>query len=277
VGIVTKAGAGTLKLTGSLAACDGLRVDAGTVDAAVTQTLKALTIGSGGGGVAVVSAGVLTVGDGKTAAPLNLGAGATAGHLDLTTRGLVVDFSTAADPQTALAGVRAQLLTAYDDGAWDGRGIGSSSVGSDTSKSIGYGLSTEILGPTGGTFLGKSGVDATAVLVRYTLAGDATLNGAVDFNDLVTLAQNYNSSVTSASGSGWVRGDSTYDGVVDFNDLVKLAQNYNTAIPAEPIPGAPASFDDDLARAFAEVPEPSGATALAACLACLSRPRRRRL
>ena len=46
------------------------------------------------------------------------------------------------------------------------------------------------------------------------------------------------------------------DGVTDFNDLVKLAQNYNTALPTEPIAGASAVFEADLARAFASVPEP---------------------
>jgi hypothetical protein len=111
-----------------------------------------------------------------------------------------------------------------------------------------------VLGPTGGPFGGAT-VDGSAVLVRYTLSGDATLDGTVDFNDLVKLAQNYNTTVP-ASGSAWYRGDFNYDGTVDFNDLVKLAQNYNSALPGEPIAGAPAAFEADLARAFAAVPEP---------------------
>jgi hypothetical protein len=90
------------------------------------------------------------------------------------------------------------------------------------------------------------------VLARFTKLGDATLDGSVDFNDLVKLAQNYNT-----SGTTWSGGDFTYDGATDFNDLVKLAQNYNTALPAEAIPGAPAIFQADLARAMAQLPEPS--------------------
>jgi Ca2+-binding RTX toxin-like protein len=63
---------------------------------------------------------------------------------------------------------------------------------------------------------------------RYTLAGDATLDGTVDFNDLVKLAQDY----SSYDGSlAWLGGDFTYDGNVNFEDLVKLAQRYNTALP----------------------------------------------
>jgi hypothetical protein len=120
-------------------------------------------------------------------------------------------------------------------------------------------------------------VDGSAVLVRYTLSGDATLDGQVDFNDLVKLAQNYNTTLP-ATGSAWFRGDFNYDGTVDFNDLVKLAQNYNSALPSEPIVEAPADFASDLAAAFASVPEPGGLSALSVMgclLACQLRPRRR--
>jgi hypothetical protein len=41
---------------------------------------------------------------------------------------------------------------------------------------------------------------------------------------------------------------------VDFNDLVKLAQNYNTSIPPAQIPGASdGNFDAELAAAFGQV------------------------
>jgi hypothetical protein len=55
---------------------------------------------------------------------------------------------------------------------------------------------------------------------------------------------------------------------------VKLAQNYNTALPSEPVPGASAAFEADLARAFASVPEPSG-LAFAGSAAMGGRRRRR--
>jgi hypothetical protein len=92
------------------------------------------------------------------------------------------------------------------------------------------------------------------VLVRYTLAGDANLDGSVDFLDLARLAQNYN----AAGGMRtWSSGDFNNDGGVDFLDLAKLAQNYNAAFPGGAIAGAPAGFTQDLAQAFASVPEPS--------------------
>jgi fibronectin-binding autotransporter adhesin len=95
---------------------------------------------------------------------------------------------------------------------------------------------------------------ATDLKLIATLPGDATLDGAVDFNDLVKLAQNYNTTLTT--DNWWSSGDFTVDGRVDFNDLVKLAQNYNTdLLPAAPIPDSLAT-DWALAQA-ATVPEPT--------------------
>src|SRR5258707_363673 len=65
--------------------------------------------------------------------------------------------------------------------------------------------------------------------------GDANGDRAVDFNDLVILAQNYN----TTGGMTWDTGDFTGDGNVDFSDLVALAQNYNTSLAA-PAAAAPA-------------------------------------
>jgi hypothetical protein len=66
------------------------------------------------------------------------------------------------------------------------------------------------------------------------LSADATGDGAVDFNDLVALAQNYNT-----VGNTYANGDFNFDGTVDFNDLVTLAQRYNTGALAN-LAGSPA-------------------------------------
>ena len=96
------------------------------------------------------------------------------------------------------------------------------------------------------------------------------MDGAVDFLDLVRLAQNYN--VTDGTRV-WSDGDFNYDGNVDFADLVKLAQTYNSAFPGEPIGGAPAGFEAEVVRAFASVPEP-GALIVVAFGSLLIRRRR---
>jgi hypothetical protein len=90
--------------------------------------------------------------------------------------------------------------------------------------------------------LGAAGVYDTATVhpladVPYdffVLPGDANRDRTVNFNDLLILARNYNT--TSAI---WSQGDFNGDGVVNFGDLLILAKAYNQALPATP-PGAPA-------------------------------------
>ncbi len=197
-------------------------------------------------------------------------------RLDLGANQLVVDY---AGPASPLPAVRAMIASGYNAAGtkWTGPGIVSTLAQSNPDKALGYGeaaVALAIAPNATAPWLGNT-VDGTSVLIRMTKFGDANLDGAVDFNDLVKLAQNYD---TGAADRVWTQGDFTYDGLVDFNDLVKLAQNYETALPnAAAIPGATPEF----ARAFsaaaaASVPEPSAAlTALAACgLAALGRRRR---
>jgi hypothetical protein len=69
-----------------------------------------------------------------------------------------------------------------------------------------------------------------------------------------------------APGAAYEQGDFNADGAVDFNDLAILAQNYNQSLPAiNPAQFAP-SFAADLARAqSAQVPEPATAAASGRC------------
>jgi hypothetical protein len=91
----------------------------------------------------------------------------------------------------------------------------------------------------------------------------------------VRLAQNYNGPAGDAS---WYNADFNFDGVVDFNDLVSLAQNYNTSLPsaAQLASFGGAGFAGDFAAALAQVPEPGtvGGLALAGAAAMLRRRRR---
>jgi len=98
-------------------------------------------------------------------------------------------------------------------------------------------------------------VSAAFAFDFFVLAGDANRDRAVDFNDLVALAQNYN----TAGGKTYAQGDFNGDGNVDFNDLVILAQRYNTALPAVVAMPAPAlakvdAKKDRLAPVFSVTP-----------------------
>jgi autotransporter-associated beta strand protein len=233
------------------------------------QTLASLNVT--GGSVSVGTSGT----NGSTGSALLRVNGAFSvtggGKLDLANNRLVVDYDPAAS--SPIGPVRAALVSGYANGAWNGPGI--DSVGIAATRGLGYAEAADVLGASGGPF-GAATVDGSAVLVRYTLSGDATLDGAVDFNDLVKLAQNYNTTAP-ATGSAWYRGDFDYDGTVDFNDLVKLAQNYNSALPSQPIAGAPADFATDLAAAFASVPEPGAVSLLVVGALVAGRRRRMRV
>ncbi len=266
----TNVNEGTLRVTGSIATSVQTNVNnTGTYDAAAKQTLQALTINNGG--TVKVTKGALTVGNNTTAAPLVI-ASATGetGTLDVTTNGLIVDYI-AGNEAAALTAVRDQIIRGYNatapgagDGNWKGPGITSSNAGGN--KAVGYAQASEIPLGAGNTFLG-SVVDADAIVVRYTLTGDANLDGNVGFSDLVAVAQHYG--VSDGSGR-WVTGDFNFDGNVGFADLVAVAQNYGGALPAS-VPGATPAF----AAALASVPEPSMLSLVGVGAMAMMRRRRR--
>jgi autotransporter-associated beta strand protein len=245
--------AGTLALSGSIASSSGVTVNpVATFDAAASQRLRKLTLAGGRARITPAPGApkVLIVGDNTAAQPLAITA---PGALDLATNALIVDHSPAAT--NALQSVRNLIIEGFHGGDWLGAGAITSTdaAASPASRGIGYALGTEA-GP-GGTFLGQP-ADASSVLARYTLLGDADLSGTVDFNDLARLAQHYNTNLAQTSNqSWWYSGDFTYDGQVNFDDLTRLAQNYNAALPAEA--SFTPDFAGDLTRAFASVPEPS--------------------
>src|SRR3954451_18478790 len=113
-------------------------------------------------------------------------------------------------------------------------------------------------------------VDATTVLVRENVSGDASLNGVVDLTDFTMLAAHFN----ERGGAVWSDGDFNFDQSVDLSDFVILASNFNTSLTSDVADGTDATVG-------AIVPEPTtfATAALAATgLVCMSsdRPRVRR-
>ena len=290
---IVSVNSGTLNLAGGGTSSGGFNLGAaGTLSFTANHTLSAGSSIGGAGAVTVTGATVTLNGAYNTGSTtvssgnLNMVPSAVAGgkvlitkalnvstanaRLDLSNNGAIVDY----DSGLPIATIGAAITHAFNPAAsnhWLANGIASSSAAADTSKGVGFAEASDVLGPAGGTFLGK-GVDGTAVLMRFTVGGDANLDGVVNFTDLVRLAQHYGS-----TGNSWAQGDFTYDGSVDFSDLVKLAQNYGQALPSEPLAGAPPGFDKDLAAAFSSVPEPGSAVlGFAAASAILFARRRHR-
>jgi autotransporter-associated beta strand protein len=213
---------------------------------------------SSGTSAAIISSG--HVAPAKSAQITNAMSLSAGSQLDLANNGLVVNYSTNGGG-TPFSSIRAAIISAYNpatSGAhWNDVGITSSTARSDSATGVGYAEASNVISGTGTNRIFMSQlIDDAAVLIRYTLLGDATLDGKVDFADLVQLAQYYN--ITDGQRT-WYTGDFTYDGKTDFADLVKLAQNYNGALAAAAaaIPGAHADLASDLAAAFTTVPEPS--------------------
>jgi autotransporter-associated beta strand protein/T5SS/PEP-CTERM-associated repeat protein len=274
----TTVSGGTLAVTGSVFNSSGVTVNnTGTFQAAASQRVKTLTVNAGG--IAQLPApevagarNVLTVGDGSTSAPLNIvGTGAAAGRVDLDRNGLIVDVAAGAET-AALNAVRLAAGNAFHGGLWDQPGLTSGLITASNRLSVGFGLPADVPAVTGGNQFYGSPVDASSIVARVTVGGDATMDSVVNFDDLLALAKSYN-----RTDAYWAKGDFDYNAIVNFDDLLILAKNYNQVMPSEPIPGATAEFKADMAAAFAAaVPEPTSLALFGLAGAALLGGRRRR-
>ncbi len=164
-------------------------------------------------GLTAVQAGTLQLGR-SAFSPVVSGAGA-----DVAGGRLVFDYTGTSSPAATLVPL---LDAGYDVSFGSGRITSSTAT---AARGLGW-------IDNGGT---------SQFTIAATLYGDANLDFAVNFDDLLILAQGYG----STSGT-WMTGDTNYDGLVNFDDLLKLAQNYGSAATLE--------SDWQLARSI--VPEP---------------------
>jgi hypothetical protein len=232
---------------------------AGSVTLAAGKTLRKTSVGTftvgkltGGAGSALRVSGpmAITAGGSNTLRVGSLDV-AGSGTLDIADNSVVVDY----DGASPFATILADVLAGRSGG---GKGIVSSLL--TPGRGIGIAEANAVGSPV--TFGGET-IDATAVLVRRTWLGDATLNGTVNFDDLLLLAANYN----ALTNVNWSKGDFNYDGAVNFDDLLVLAANYNVS--------GGGTFAGDWALAQSLVPEPASMAALTGtALALLSRRRR---
>lgn len=203
------------------------------------------------------------------------------GALDLASSGsgLIVDYDASATISPMgnydIPGTIAfYLKNGHNGGSWtgaptDGSGnklpvMNSSFAAANSAFGVGFGEASEILGSSGGTFLGQP-VDGSTVLIRVVRDGDANLDGSVNSTDYGILAIHY-----GQSGKMWYEADFNYDGYVNSDDYNLLAGNFGLSVGPE---GPSATDWGALASA---VPEPGGGVLLLlVTAACRCRSRRR--
>ncbi len=231
--IIDTATATTLTMSGALTATGQSITKTG--DGSFRSTnIRTNTLAVNGGTVQILAGG----GNAATSVvnELSIAAGAS---LDVTDAAIIVDYA-AADP-SPFDDVKAAIVSAR---------INSSLTTSG--RAVGMGTAADLAISS----FGGQAVDADAVLVQFTLVGDANLDKAVNFDDLLRLAQAYN-----ASDAEWSNGDSNYDNLVNFDDLLGLAQNYGASLLANGETAVDESmatrFGSDWALALSVVPEPT--------------------
>ena len=105
--------------------------------------------------------------------------------------------------------------------------VSSAAVSSVAAENPGtYGLGYAEAAALGDTTFDGVTLGSNAVLVKYTLVGDANLDGTVNFSDYSILQNNYGLS------SNWSSGDFNYDGMTNFNDFSSLQNNFGQSLSA---------------------------------------------
>jgi hypothetical protein len=252
----------------------GFNVNGGTTSAASLNLLGTYTETAGlatfaqitGTGQMNISGGTATLGGGNGTNQVNSLSISGTGVLDITQTSLMINYGGGPDPIASIAGY---IASGCNAGAWNGPGIVSSAAAANSlSYGVGYADSADQGNP--------ANLPAGTIEVKYTLLGDADLNGIVNAVDFGILAANFNKGVT-----GWDRGDFNYDNVVSAIDFGELAANFNKGASGASI--GPGPLSDPAIVAFAEanglmadVPEPSSlATGTGLLLGLIARRKRR--
>jgi hypothetical protein len=148
------------------------------------------------------------------------------GALDLANNELIVNYGSNSDPISSIGGY---LKSGFNGGGWNGSGIFSSAAAANSRYGLGYADGADGV---------VTGLPSGAIEIKYTLVGDADLDGSVTGSDFTALLIHLGKAV-----SGWDKGDFLYTGAVtgsDFTALVgNLGKTASGAAVASPIASLP--------------------------------------
>ncbi len=217
-GSVTVNSSGNYSITGG-----GTIVDTGAFTKTGTSTLTlgvgltASSLAISGGNVVLASSTTAGTGSaGHPASNINVTSLtiATNSVLDITNNHIIIDY-TSSDPISTIYGY---LKTGFNNGAWNG----TSGIISSTAQSATNGLHYGVGWADGadGT-KNVSGLSSGQILLKYTLLGDANLDGTVNGSDFSILAANFGLGVTN-----WDQGNFLFGSSVNGSDFSALAANF---------------------------------------------------
>jgi hypothetical protein len=138
--------------------------------------------------------------------------------LNMTDNDLIVLYGSGNSP---FAAIRSDIAQAYDGAAWDKPGLTSTAAkASPQNYGLGYAEASALgLGTFDGVTLGGN-----AVLVKFTVVGDANLNGKVDIGDYDTVLSDY------GSAGNWSSGNFNFTGTVGIGDYDAILSNYGKSL-----------------------------------------------
>ncbi len=162
---------------------------------------------------------------------------ASTAALDIENNHIILNYPTGSDP---IAAIRGYLLTGFNNGHWNGPGIISSTAAANSHYGIGFADGADKV---------VTGLSSGQIELKYTLLGDANLDGSVNGSDFSILAANFGSGATN-----WDQGNFLFTSSVNGSDFSALAANFGQGDS-----GADVQALDQFAIAnglTADVPEP---------------------
>jgi autotransporter-associated beta strand protein len=254
---VTKTGSHVLTLTGANNYAGPTTVMAGTLIVGSPTGLPSTTA------VTINGSSVMQLAPNMGGATITSLTIPSSGALDITNNQLFINYGGGPDPISAIA---AYIVSGYNGGTWTGSGIISTSTQSNPNFGIAYADSADPGNP--------AGLASGQIEIRYTLLGDANLDGAVNGSDFAILASNFNRAV-----NGWDEGDFNYDGAVNGADFAALAANFNQGVGSSVALVPDTAAVNTFASAnglLTNVPEPCSFALGLSVVGFLSLPRRHR-